>query len=460
MITKYKNQPSFSKVLLFLIALLPVFFGSCNLNDKSWKKASENPEYIRRSIKEITDVMVHDIYSPPVASRTYAYISVAAYEAAINGDKKDKFLSLANQLNGLKELPKPDKNKKYCFNLAAVHAVLMVGQKLITSEATVSKFDENITQEFKENGIPDEVYANSIAFGQEIADAILAWAKKDKYIETRSMSQYNVSVAEGAWQPTPPAYMKAIEPNWDKMRLMLIDSASQFKPVPPPTFSKEPGSEFYKCAMTVKNALDSSVKKRTDVAKFWDCNPFKVTTQGHIMYASKKISPGGHWMNIAGLTTKKTKVDYVQTAETYAYISVVLYDSFISCWDEKYRSNTIRPETYINQYIDEKWMPLLQTPPFPEYTSGHSVASTAAAVALTKMYGDHFAFADSTEVEFGLPVRHFKSFFDASSEAAISRFYGGIHYMPAITNGVEQGRLLANFCVDKFSTRRNKSYGK
>ncbi|WP_457268236.1 vanadium-dependent haloperoxidase [Pedobacter sp. UYEF25] len=441
-----------------MIVLLIAIFSSCNQERNKWKKASENPEYIRKAIKEITDVMVHDIYSPPVASRTYAYISTAAYEAAINGDEKKKYISLANQLHGLVMVPKPDKNKTYCFNLAAVHAVLMVGKKMVTSEDKVTKFYNDLSNEFKENGMPSDVYENSIAFGQEIADAILAWAATDNYIKTKSMSQYNVTVSEGFWQPTPPAYMKAVEPNWNKMRTLLIDSAAQFKPIPPPKFSKNPTSEFYSDAIEVKNALDSSKNERTDVAKFWDCNPFKVTTHGHIMYASKKISPGGHWINIAALTTKKVKADYIQTAETYAYVAAILYDSFISCWDEKFRSNTIRPETYINQYIDKKWAPLLQTPPFPEYTSGHSVASTAAAVALTKMYGDNFAFADSTEVEFGLPVRNFKSFLDASSEAAISRFYGGIHYMPAIRNGVEQGRVLANFCVDKFSTRRNKSY--
>lgn len=460
MFAKYKSQPSLCNGLFFVIALLLAILGSCKQNNKSWKKASENPEYIRRAIKEITDVMVHDIYSPPVASRTYAYITTAAYEAAINGDKKNKYISLANQLNGLAPLPKPDKNKTYCFNLAAVHAVLIVGKKMVTSEEMVNKFYGDITEEFKKAGMPGEVYDNSIAFGQQIADAILAWSAKDHYIETRSMSQYNINAAEGFWQPTPPGYFKAVEPNWNKMRTMLIDSASQFEPTPPPKFSKDKKSEFYKCAIAVKNGLDSFKVERTDVAKFWDCNPFKVTTHGHIMYASKKISPGGHWINIAGLATKKTKADYIQTAETYSFVANILYDAFISCWDEKYRSNVIRPETYINQYIDERWMPLLQTPPFPEYTSGHSVASTAAAVALTKMYGDHFAFADSTEVEFGLPVRKFKSFFDASSEAAISRFYGGIHYMPAIKNGVEQGRVLANFCVDKFTTRRNKSYGK
>lgn len=145
----------------------------------------------------------------------------------------------------------------------------------------------------------------------------------------------------------------------------------------------------------------------------------------------------------------------MQSAEAYACVSVTLADAFISCWDEKYRSNVIRPETYINQYIDESWMPLLQTPPFPEYTSGHSVVSAASAQVLTKLFGENFSYADSTEVEFGLPVRHFKSFKHAAEEAAISRFYGGIHYMPAIRNGFQEGDKLGQFITQRLRMRKN-----
>jgi hypothetical protein len=128
-------------------------------------------------------------------------------------------------------------------------------------------------------------------------------------------------------------------------------------------------------------------------------------------------------------------------------------DGFISCWDEKYRSKLIRPETYINQHIDENWTPLLQTPPFPEYTSGHSVISNAAAVTLTSLFGDNFAFSDSTELEFGLTARNFKSFMDASAEAALSRLYGGIHYRRACDVGVDEGKELGKLVLERIKTR-------
>jgi hypothetical protein len=144
----------------------------------------------------------------------------------------------------------------------------------------------------------------------------------------------------------------------------------------------------------------------------------------------------------------------MRSAETYAWVSVSLADGFISCWDEKYRSKLIRPETVINQHIDEKWEPLLQTPPFPEYPSGHSVISSSAAVALTHLYGENFAFVDSTEVEYGLTARKFNSFIEASEEAAISRLYGGIHYRSAIENGVDQGRKVGTHIVSRLETRK------
>jgi len=167
-----------------------------------------------------------------------------------------------------------------------------------------------------------------------------------------------------------------------------------------------------------------------------------MNVKGHVMFATKKISPGGHWMNITRVASNQVKATVAQATEAYVLVSLSLADGFISCWDEKYRSKLIRPETYINQSIDENWVPLLQTPPFPEYPSGHSVISGAAAVALTKLLGDNFAFTDSTEVEFGMPPRSFKSFIQASEEAAVSRMYGGIHYTRACEVGKVEGRAV------------------
>ena len=169
------------------------------------------------------------------------------------------------------------------------------------------------------------------------------------------------------------------------------------------------------------------------------------------MFATKKISPGAHWIGITKIASRKTNSNVEETVNAYTKTSLAIADAFISCWDEKYSSNLVRPETLINQSLDPDWLPILQTPPFPEYTSGHSVVSGAASVVLTDIFGDNFYFDDDTEIPFGLPVRSFNSFYDASDEAALSRLYGGIHYRAAIDNGLKQGKDLGHFVANKLS---------
>ena len=173
------------------------------------------------------------------------------------------------------------------------------------------------------------------------------------------------------------------------------------------------------------------------------------------MFATKKITPGAHWIGITKIASKKVNSDFDDTVYAYTKTSLAIADAFISCWDEKYRSNLIRPETLINQHIDENWKPILQTPPFPEYTSGHSVVSGAAATALTSIYGDNFSFEDDTETPYGLPIRKFNSFNEAADEAALSRMYGGIHYRAAIEVGVGQGRKIGALLESKIKMKNN-----
>jgi hypothetical protein len=434
-----------------LAALLLSF---CKAETIDWRAKTEKASYIHRAIKKVTDIIVYDIYSPPVASRSYAYITIAGYETIINTDSS--YISFAGQLHGLTPLPRPDNNKTCSYTLAAVQAILITGKNFVISEDKIELFRTGLLKEFIDAGMPEEVFNNSLAFGQQVAAHIIQWASKDNYKQTRSLSKYAVAEDEASWKPTPPAYIKAIEPHWNKMRPFIIDSAQQFRPLPATPFSYNKNSRFFKEAKQVYTNCSKLTDEQKEIANFWDCNPFKVNVRGHVMYATKKISPGGHWINITKLACEKTRANVVRSLEAYACVSIALADGFISCWDEKYRSNVIRPETYINRYIDVSWLPLLQTPPFPEYTSGHSVISTASAVMLTKLFGDNFRYIDSTENEFGLPPRKFNSFKEAANEAAISRFYGGIHYMLAIKNGQEEGNKIGVFITRKMKTTKGK----
>ncbi|WP_448520251.1 vanadium-dependent haloperoxidase [Rhodoflexus sp.] len=421
---------------------------------QDYEKQLANPDFLHRSVQQLTDVIVHDIFSPPVASRIYVYASIAAYETVALGNPEYK--SLAGQLTDLQPLPAIDTAKKYSVPLAAVHAYLTVGKKLIFSEEKIAAFQEKIYAEMKATGIPEAVYEHSMEVGEAVANHIIAWSGGDRYKETRSAPKFTVTTSAGRWLPTPPAYMDAIEPNWNQIRPFTLTSADQFAPLPPTPFSTDTASKFYKEAYEVYKIGLSLTKEQAEIANFWDCNPYHVSLQGHVMYATKKITPGGHWISIASIASRTAGDSFERAAETYAWVAIGLADGFISCWDEKFRSNLVRPETYINEHIDKAWIPLLQTPPFPEYTSGHSVVSGVCGEILTHLYGEPFAYQDSTEVRYGLPVRSYTSFRQAAQEASDSRIYGGIHYRPAIENGLEQGKKVGAYIISRLQTRQRE----
>lgn len=432
------------------LCLLTVVFLACNEKEEA---IVVSPEALHASIDKVTEIMIHDIFSPPVASRIFAYPNVAAYE--IIALKNDDYNSLEGQVRELKAIPQPEENQTINYEVAAMVAHMDLSRRLIFSEEKLTPFRDSLYTDWQTKN--EKVFSASKEYGLKVADHIGAWMNEDNYNQTRTMPKFTVNTDDPTrWQPTPPAYMEGIEPHWSKIRPFVIDSANQFMPAPPPPFSMEEGTDFYKEVKEVYDISNEITKKGDEseeiaIAQFWDCNPYVSVTRGHLMFATKKITPGAHWIGIVKIATRKTNSDFAKTVFAYTKTSIAIADGFISCWDEKYRSNLIRPETLINTHIDENWKPVLQTPPFPEYTSGHSVVSGAAGVALTSIFGDDFAFDDDTEVPFGLPIRSFPSFEAAANEAAISRMYGGIHYRKAVDVGVKQGRDLGNFLVQNLN---------
>lgn len=403
------------------------------------------------AVKQVNDVIVYDIFSPPQASRVYAYASIAAYEVLRQADSG--YISLAGQVRDLTPVPARIPGRDISLPLAGVRAYMTVGHALTFSQARMDTLRTAMDARFRDE-LSAAVFANSIAYGDSVARHILAWAAKDRFKQRTGLAKYSVlRDAPGRWIPTPPAYMDAVEPNWGTLRPFTMDTSNQFRPELPLPFDTARRSPFWKEMVEVQQTGKNLTEEQRAIAAFWDCNPFVMHVQGHTMFATKKMSPGGHWMGIAGIASRKVNADMARASEAYARTSIALADGFLSVWAEKYRSNVIRPETMINQFLDESWQPLLQTPPFPEYTSGHSGISTAAAVVLTQLFGANFAFSDSTEVEYGLPVRGFTSFEQAASEAAISRLYGGIHYRRAIEQGQLQGRKVGEQVLARVKTR-------
>lgn len=433
-----------------LLCIVTTLFSCAN---KETKHIEITTNLYHKSVNKVIDVMIHDIFSPPVASRVFAYPNIAAYE--ILAQDSDEFSSLNGKITEYTTIPKADTTQGVNLKLAALMAHLEISKNLIFSEEKINELKDSLYNNFRK--VNEEEFNTTQAYANKVIDHITTWMDKDNYKQTRTMPKFTVDIDDPSrWQPTPPNYMDGIEPHWNKLRPFILDSAAQFKPVPPPTFSLDKDSKFYEELLEVYNVSQDITKRGDDteeieIAQFWDCNPFVSVTRGHFMFATKKISPGAHWILIAQIASKKTNSNFEQTVNAYTKTSIAIADAFISCWDEKYRSNLIRPETVINKYIDPNWLPILQTPPFPEYVSGHSVVSGAASVVLTKLFGENFIFNDNSEVPYGIPERSFKSFYDASHEAALSRLYGGIHYRAAIDNGLEQGKKVGHFVVNKLN---------
>lgn len=434
--------------VLFLIV-----FQACKSGNKEYQTKAQNPEFIHKGVRRLTDIIRHDIFAPPISARIYVYSSIAAYEALVPG--YPEYQSLAGQLNGLQPGPQPEAGKEYCYPLASVNAMLTMGKQLVFSEGDVEDLEETLFQEFANMNMPQDVYDRSMAYGDAVAKHILAWSKKDNYAQTRSMPKFTIqSELPSRWIPTPPAYADALEPHWSKIRPWVIDSANQFLCAAAIPFSDKKDSEFYKEALEIHDIVKNLTPWQDSTAWYWDDNPFKLEVSGHFMFGRKKISPGGHWMNIASHANRKAGSDIMKSTETYVKVACALADGFIACWNAKYRYNLIRPESYINKYMDPDWRPLIQTPPFPEHPSGHSTISGAAAAALTSMYGENFAFSDSTEMEFGIPPRTFKSFEEAANQAGMSRMYGGIHFRNGNLSGLKTGGEIGRYIAQKLHTRK------
>ena len=448
-ITFCMSKRAYSLKLVACSTLVLMFF-SCQKNTDYISKL-EDPELYQAAVKNLSDIVVYDIFSPPVASRVYLYPSIAAYETA-RWSAPDAYQSLSGQVKGLPPIASAE-SSSVNYTLASLFAFNKVGRTLIFSENKMDAFEKEFAQHLKAIVVPRNVRTASQRYGEKVADHILSWAKEDMYNQTRTYPKYTIIEEERYWKPTPPDYMDGIEPHWKEIRTMVLDSSDQFSPKAPLPFDLTKGSPFQKQLQQVYEIGKGLTDEQLEIAKFWDCNPYVTHHRGHAMFATKKITPGGHWIGITAIATRKSQSNFLDTVNAYANVSIALFDAFISCWDEKWDTLVVRPETLINKHYDEEWLPVLQTPPFPEYTSGHSVISRAAALTLTDLFGDNFHFTDTTELEYGLPQRSYASFIQASEEAAISRLYGGIHYMMAIEEGVKQGHEVGSYVIEKIQTK-------
>ncbi len=426
---------------------------SCK-NNNDYKTFLHNPTLFSATVHELNTVVMGNNFPPMVASRNYTYAAIAAYEV-VAAAYPQQYQSLGNQLNGLKTVHSPKITEDVDVELASLLAYIKVGEAVTFPEGSMKEYSDSIIRVAKEKGLSSKIEKASIFFADSIGMEIIRWSKKDNYLQTRSAEKYAVIDIPGRWVPTPPLYASAAEPHWQEIRPMVLDSAGVFAPIPPPTFNiTEKNSKYYQEVLLIKNAIDSLTPDQKHMAEFWDDNPFKMNVVGHAMYGSKKFSPPGHWMSVAGIASQKAKADFATTVYAATKTSIALFDAFIQCWYVKYKYNTVRPETVINKYMDINWRPYLQTPAFPEYTCGHSTISSSAAEALTSVFGDNFQYTDSTEIEFGIPNRSYKSFRNAAQENGWARFYGGLHFHNSCIISTDIGQKVGQQIVTRLSMKK------
>jgi PAP2 superfamily len=384
-------------------------------------------------------------FSPPVASRALGYMGLTLYEAVVPG--MPGYQSLAGQLNELSSLPwaQPDEPLHWptVANASlATMARMMFSNATAENKARIDLLERSLplkyTQDFDPNSVTPEITNRSDTFGKLMGMAIMTWARTDGGHEAwgpirRSRANYVPPSGTGKWSATPPAFAAPLLPYWGENRPFVMKSAADCPAPPPPEYSEETTSAFYKDGLEVYKISTAATQEQRQFALYWADD------------AGKTPTPAGHWVYIANDLLRARKANLATAAETFARLNIAMSDAFVAAWYTKYTLNVIRPVTYGQIVIDSNWTPsLIPTPPFPDYPSGHSVQSAAASMVLDKTFGADTSFTDNTHNDRGWGPRTFKNFKTAADEAALSRLYAGIHYRFAIEGGKPQGQCVAN----------------
>lgn len=428
------------KFWLMVIFLLPI--------GALWAQNRNTTGLVTTLNDMLTEAIVYDGFSPPLAGRVYVYSNLAIYQGLYFTDTSLR--SMSGRINGFRytELSINELANTNA-SISTIVAFKKVASSLVFREFIIARQCDSLLESMSRSCSPI-VYALSVGRGDTIANGILRLMANDRYKETRNMPRFTPGNAWWNWQPTAPVYGEALEPHFSKIRSLLSDSLAYFT-VKDHVLDEhlDTTSAFYHEALVVYRQQTASDTSLLSIAKFWDCNPQKTIVKGHLMYNVRQLTPGGHWIWIGLNGCRLKNMSDARTAEVLTVLSIAVFEGFLNCWAEKYRTNLIRPETFIQKHIDPRWRPTLETPLFPEHPSGHSVISAASAEVLTHFLGHNMKYVDRSEIPFGLHARTYNSFYEASQEAAISRVYGGIHYPLASSEGLQLGKKVAERVLKK-----------
>jgi hypothetical protein len=418
---------------------------------RPWRPATEHPAEVAHLWFDLARELATRTpgFSPPVVSRAFAYAGVCLHETVVPGAPGRR--SLAGQLNGLPALPQV-RDVAYDWSVAG-NAALAASVRRLWANASADDLHavDDLERQLRDalaRGVAPGVQDRSQRWGRQVADAVHDWSRGDGGHEAAldgSPPSYVPPDGPGRWEPTPPDHLPALQPTWGDNRCFVLPAGASCPSGTPTPYDPTSGSAFHHEALEVYEAVERLTSEQRDIARFWADDPGSTST------------PPGHAISITSQLARADGLDLMAAAEAYAKVGLAVADAFIACWRTKYEVNLLRPITYLQRHVDPTWgsasRPLpVTTPPFPEYPSGHSVQSAAAAEVLTDLFGPDRRFTDHTHDALGFTPRSYRSFAHAAQEAAISRLYGGIHFRPAIEHGLEQGRCVGR-AVNALVTR-------
>lgn len=396
--------------------------------------------------------------TPTYASRAIGYIGLTMYESVVHGN--EDYTSFAPNLNGIPELPMPNKGKKYNWlaTLNAAQAEIIKGVYNQTSDENKLMIDslEQSIQGYLLTLSTTDVINRSVEYGKSIASAIFQWSKTDGghrgYLHNFDKEFFYEEIP-GSWKP--PLFAQSfshhpLHPYWGDNRT-FVSSNSNLDLPSKIAFDTSKTSPYYLQFLEVYEKEKSLTQEEKETALWWGDDP------------DDTFTPPGHSLFIASIIVKSKNPSLIECANTYARVSMAVADAFINCWKWKYHFFSERPNTFIPKYIDEEWVSFWPDPPFPSFPSGHAIQASACATVLQALYGDNFTFIDSSHVirdrdeqrDVDFIERHFTAFWDVAKETADSRFYGGIHTHEDNNVGLEEGRRIAERVLALNSKKEN-----
>jgi hypothetical protein len=474
-------------VALLTACAAPLGLASCRA-----KTPDPDPRMVSEWVHALYGTIRVERLSPPVASRLTAYATMALYAgtAATHATLKP----LHTVVTGLEPLPAPAAGDvdATLVAVAAERTVLdsLLREALPTTRSALGRLADSLQTARRAQGVTEPVAGRSDSLGRAIGLALVAYSRGDHFSETRTMA-YAPATGDSLWINDAPATLYATtqtsavseviqldnpanqqrtantsdrslilsrpkvtggktlpaaniagitEPFWGGIRSFVNVDTGACPSGPPPAYGTDSTAALYFENAQVYRITSARTAEQKEIGYYWADN------------AGETGTPVGHWLSIAAQMISERHLTGEQAVQLVTGTAIAQADAFIAAWRVKFGTMTLRPRTFIRRHIDPSWEPLIPTPPFPEFPSGHSTQSGAASAVITALIGAG-PFSDSTSISIGHAVRHFPSFIAASEEAGKSRVYAGLHYEWSNQAGLRMGRCIGNAVAKRLDTK-------